>query len=192
MNLTSEVLQKLTHENLQHFVMHRLATREIAQRVGTSPSTVARFLRRLGLKTKPLKGPGTAVCPHCKNCNKLLTRQTGIYCTQACQHAFNRAEWLQRWLTDFTFNPTNKHGELPERVRYSLISLRREKCEQCGWCVRHPLTGKIPVQVHHNDGNDCNNRPENLKLLCPNCHSLTPNWGARNKRLIPDPNPRRK
>ena len=29
------------------------------------------------------------------------------------------------------------------------------------------------------DAND--NRLENLQLLCPNCHSQTDTWGARNK-----------
>ena len=31
------------------------------------------------------------------------------------------------------------------------------------------------------DGDNKNNKKENLKLLCPNCHSLTPTWRGRNK-----------
>lgn len=51
----------------------------------------------------------------------------------------------------------------------------------CGWNEVHTITGKVPIQMEHIDGNSTNNRLENLKLLCPNCHSLTPTYGALNK-----------
>jgi 5-methylcytosine-specific restriction endonuclease McrA len=37
------------------------------------------------------------------------------------------------------------------------------------------------LQLEHKDGNSENNKPENLCLLCPNCHSQTPTYGAKNK-----------
>jgi hypothetical protein len=56
-----------------------------------------------------------------------------------------------------------------------------EKCTRCGWGERHPLTGKVPVEVEHIDGNWRNNAPSNLTLLCPNCHSLTSTYRALNR-----------
>ncbi|TFG24210.1 MAG: hypothetical protein EU529_04875 [Promethearchaeota archaeon] len=54
----------------------------------------------------------------------------------------------------------------------------------CPKCRRHeinPYTRKSPLDIHHIDGNRQNNRPENLELLCPNCHALTPNYkGSKN------------
>lgn len=38
------------------------------------------------------------------------------------------------------------------------------------------------LQIHHIDGNHYNNEESNLQLLCPNCHSLTPTFGALNKK----------
>jgi 5-methylcytosine-specific restriction endonuclease McrA len=35
------------------------------------------------------------------------------------------------------------------------------------------------------NGNRHDNRLENLRLLCPNCHSQTPNFGAKNWRRRP-------
>jgi hypothetical protein len=55
------------------------------------------------------------------------------------------------------------------------------KCEQCGWGERHSVTGRPLVQVDHIDGDPRNNAEENLRVLCPNCYSMTPTFGAYNK-----------
>ena len=55
------------------------------------------------------------------------------------------------------------------------------KCSRCGWGEINTYTGKVPLQVHHIDGNPNNNDISNLALLCPNCHSLTESYGSRNK-----------
>lgn len=39
----------------------------------------------------------------------------------------------------------------------------------------------IPLHLEHIDGNHLNNNLNNLTLLCPNCHSQTPNFRGRNK-----------
>jgi hypothetical protein len=39
----------------------------------------------------------------------------------------------------------------------------------------------VPVEVEHIDGDWRNNRVENLKLLCPNCHALTATFRALNR-----------
>jgi predicted HNH restriction endonuclease len=36
------------------------------------------------------------------------------------------------------------------------------------------------MALHHINGNGHDNRLENLALLCPNCHSQTPNFGVKN------------
>ena len=56
--------------------------------------------------------------------------------------------------------------------------LRGEKCEVCGvvdW-QGQPLT----FQVDHVDGNRTNNSLDNLRVLCPNCHSQTDTYGHKN------------
>ncbi len=40
----------------------------------------------------------------------------------------------------------------------------------------------IVLHLDHIDGNADNNTIENLRLLCPNCHSQTETYGGKNKR----------
>lgn len=39
----------------------------------------------------------------------------------------------------------------------------------------------IPLEVDHIDGNHKNSFPSNVRLLCANCHSLTPTYKSKNK-----------
>ena len=55
------------------------------------------------------------------------------------------------------------------------------KCSKCGWGEESPFSHTIPLEVEHIDGNFQNNREDNLTLLCPNCHSLTPTYKGANK-----------
>ena len=53
------------------------------------------------------------------------------------------------------------------------------KCDICGqsrW-----LDGEIPLQLDHKDGHKDNNSLCNLRLLCPNCHALTPQYRLKNE-----------
>lgn len=62
-----------------------------------------------------------------------------------------------------------------------LIYKYGDKCMECGWCKINPVTGNVPIQIEHIDGHSTNNNLNNLKLLCPSCHSLTPTYGFLNK-----------
>ena len=57
--------------------------------------------------------------------------------------------------------------------------LKKRRCELCGW-ARQALDGRIPLELDHRNGNRNDNRIENLRILCPNCHSLQPTHRSRN------------
>jgi hypothetical protein len=59
---------------------------------------------------------------------------------------------------------------------------KTQVCEQCGWCERRPSDGRIPIHLHHKNGDSTDNRRENLEFLCPCCHSLTDNYAGKNKK----------
>ena len=45
------------------------------------------------------------------------------------------------------------------------------KCNKCG--INEWMGEKITLEIEHKDGDNWNNKKENLEFLCPNCHSLT-------------------
>lgn len=54
------------------------------------------------------------------------------------------------------------------------------KCEICG--INEWMGKPISLQLHHKDGNHCNNLINNLCFLCPNCHSQTDNYSGKKSR----------
>jgi hypothetical protein len=70
-------------------------------------------------------------------------------------------------------------------VKRALIKLgikEPNKCENCG--LSEWLGQKMPIELDHINGNNLDNRLENLRFLCHNCHSLTPTWRGRNIKKI--------
>lgn len=64
------------------------------------------------------------------------------------------------------------------KKRLFAAKLRPEHCEQCSWAER-THDGYLPLELDHINGDRHDNRLENLRILCPNCHSLTANHRGR-------------
>lgn len=127
--------------------------------------------------TTKLDGPSK---PKCLVCGKPLKRRDRKFCSNTCQNKKQQEDYIEKWLAGKETGNQPGKLQVSGHVRAHLFKINDNKCK-CGWAKVNPTTGKIPLTVNHKDGNSENSTPENLELLCPSCHALTPNYGVLNK-----------
>lgn len=115
---------------------------------------------------------------HCLNCNKEI--KSGKYCNNKCQGELKTKNVLKDWFEG------NDKGyvaglRIKKPIRRYMLEKAEYKCQECGWDKINPITGSSPLEIDHIDGDCSNCKEDNLKVLCPNCHALTPTWKALNK-----------
>lgn len=138
-----------------------------------SKSCAASFNNRAFPKRK---AEGSKVCPVCHSPKRPKYRT----CSHSCGHNLLYTEFIERWLAGRESGLSGKEGT-SAHIRRWLLERANSRCEKCGWNEVNSATGKIPVQINHINGKWDDNRPENLEILCPNCHSLTVNYGGANR-----------
>ena len=119
----------------------------------------------------------------CVYCGKKLTgkHKYAKFCSGECEQNFKQEEYIKRWKNGEESGIKGKY-DVSNRIRKYLFDKYDCKCQKCGWGEENRKTHKIPLQIHHIDGDCLNNKEENLELLCPNCHSLTDTFGNSNKK----------
>ena len=111
----------------------------------------------------------------CLNCNIIHTTQAhrvGKYCNNRCKIEYEYKEKVKSWLYNYTSIGVGA-------IKKYLKETYGNACSECG--IKEWNNKSITLELEHKDGNSDNNRPENLCLLCPNCHSQTPTYRAKNK-----------
>ena len=118
----------------------------------------------------------------CKNCTKKLNGVQKVFCSNRCQIDFQYNSYIKKWLKDSKNGGRGtKTKNISRHIKRYLLEKNKDKCCQCNWGGKNPVTNKAPLEVDHIDGDPNNNNVKNLRLLCPNCHSLTPHFRNLNK-----------
>lgn len=116
----------------------------------------------------------------CLNCVAENSRPTYVYCSNKCQIDYQYTLYIRRWMAG---NETGlqRLGVVSRHVKRFLREKYLDKCYLCGWSKINSVTGVVPLVADHIDGDWRNNVETNLRLICPNCDSLSATYAGLNR-----------
>ena len=131
------------------WIADELPKREIAKRLGCKQETLNSYLRKMQI----------------------------VYDGQQAKKGQQKGPNKYRAASYYLVN----HGPsiTSHNLKLKLIKegIKPDACESCG--NTYWLGKKLPLELHHKDGDHYNNELDNLEILCPNCHAvLGDNSGA--------------
>ena len=160
---------------------------EIARRLGVTKATVSYHLRRAGIK------PDQRFARRFDWAAIQAYYDEGHTMRECASHfGFHTGSWWKA-VERGAIQPRSQCQPLEvylvrgrrvarSHIKKRLIAegLKRAECELCGL---ERWRGKpVSLALHHVNGDGEDNRLENLQILCPNCHSQTDTFGAKNWR----------
>ena len=142
-------------------------------------SCAAKYNNQLSVAPKRKRTGENRECLNCTVIFYTTISEDKKYCSNNCQQE-------KRWQNRKKIIETHgvkllgiKSASEDTILKKYLIEKYGEKCMECGWNEVNKYTGLIPIQIDHIDGNPKNQSLKNIRLVCPNCHSLTPFFGSR-------------
>lgn len=180
-------------EKLKDYVFtQKLSYEKIGRIYNCTGNNIKKVMKRRGIELptrsknagKEPVNKGTSKKYYCLNCGKDITdaqSTTHKYCSNKCQREYEYKQWVQQYKEDNSIAKSTKWGQIPKFLRRYIFDKFDNKCCICGWSKVNPYTNTIPLEIDHIDGNSENNSENNLRLICPNCHSLTSTYRGANR-----------
>jgi len=147
-----------TDAQLEDAVTHSTSVRQVLARLGLAPaggnySVVRRHIQRLGISTAHFTGRGWK-----------RGDTSPVVPARPLNEILRQGTHIQSY-----------------KLKRRLLGegLKASKCEVCE--LEEWLGRAIPLELDHINGDPTDNRLENLRVLCPNCHALTTTY--RGKKL---------
>ena len=144
-------------------------TKELMESAIKNSYSIAEVCRKIGLK--PVGSNYKTIKSKIELYNLDISHFTG--------QAWNKGRNFSEETARLPLNEILQEGVIycTDTLKKRLIKqgLKENRCELC-----HISGEEIGLELHHINGNHYDNRIENLQILCPNCHSKTPNFRNRN------------
>lgn len=121
---------------------------------------------------------GVSICTfNFKRLQRLCTQNNITTNHFDVQRSFRRGK--REWTAEELFVKNCSIGRSQLRQVLVRLGFYPGRCDECGIAEwnKKPLT----IEIDHVNGNHTDNRKENLRWLCPNCHSQTPTYRSRSK-----------
>lgn len=114
----------------------------------------------------------------CKECKESFNSTSRTKICKKCSIKNKQINRINDWLTG-SWDGAVERG-LSKTIRNYLLAEADFACSGCGFDKSHPDDGASILEIDHIDGDGLNHSPNNLRVLCPNCHALTSSYRGRN------------
>ena len=156
----------------------RKYTKEILEPLVSESISYADLIRKLGLKWSG--GTQNHLSKLCREYGLSTQHMLGQRANSGLKHTGGYAKKKpEEYLVQ---RPSGSPRQKAERIRNALLEIGRPYL--CNVCNQKPEWNGKPLCLHidHIDGNLNDDRKENLRFLCPNCHDQTLTWGKRKQK----------
>jgi 5-methylcytosine-specific restriction endonuclease McrA len=116
-------------------------------------------------------------CIQCANESRFKYAKKNLYCSIKCQQLFERNERINKWLNEGIDWADSRR--VPDWALSAISDRQGYKCSVCG--IHEHNKKPLRLECDHIDGNASNNHIDNLRLICPNCHSQTDTYKNKNR-----------
>lgn len=172
-----------TEEKISTLLDEKLSYKEIAALVGVAPSTVSGYAGKLNKRRGVLRHDWAKVQQRLDSGEGITTlcRDLNIsWGAVRCARKSGRLKDVRRKPIPISELFATKRIISSTYLKRRMVSSKclENKCKECG--VLEWRGHDLSLQLDHIDGNRRNNEQSNLRLLCPNCHSITATFAGRN------------